>query len=138
MGGNKKVEQSKISPLGRAIFTVFYCYDLFKKVLQSAKKYGYGDSYSPGLLATIYIILLLVGNGLSRIEETTLQLDIFWLLIASSAFIPLLSIQKAINYNNSKIVQNYNENREFTTGEITLTVVGIIFFLLVLLGIFAS
>ena len=134
----KKAEQQKISPLGRAIFTVFYCHGFFKKVLQSAKKHGYGDSYSPGILATVYIILLLVGNGLSRIENTTFGLDILWLIIAISSFIPLLYIQKAINFNNSKIVQNFDRNRKFSKGEIILTIIGVIWFGLVVLGTFSS
>lgn len=134
----KKAEQQKISPLGRAIFTVFYCNSFFKKVLQSAKKHSYSDSYSPGLLATVYIILLFVGNGLSRIENTTFGLDVLWLLIAISSFIPLLSVQKAINFNNSKIVQNFDKNRKFSKGEIILTVIGIIWFGLVVLGTFSS
>lgn len=134
----KKAEQQKISPLGRAIFTVFYCHSFFKKVLQSAKKHGYNDSYSPGLLATIYIILLLVGNGLSRIENTTFGLDILWLLIAISSFIPLLSIQKAINFNNSKMIRNFDKNRKFSKEEIILTVIGVIWFGLVVLGTFSS
>lgn len=134
----RKAEQQKISPLGRAIFTVFYCHGFFKKVLQSAKKQGYSDSYSPGMLATVYIILLLVGNGLSRIENSTFGLDVLWLLIAISSFIPLLSIQKAINFNNSKIVPNFDRSRKFSRGEIILTVIGVIWFELVVLGTFSS
>jgi hypothetical protein len=134
----KKAEQQKISPLGRAIFTVFYCYDFFKKVLQSAKKNNYSDSYSPGLLALVYIVLLLVGNGLSKIENTTFVFNILWLLIATLSFIPLLSVQKAINFNNSKVVSNFDKNRKFSKGEIILTVIGTIWFGLVMLGTFSS
>ena len=134
----RRAEQRKISPVGRAIFTVFYCYDFFKKVLQSAKKHGYNDAFSPGLSATVYIILLLAGNGLGRIENTTFELDILYLLIAIFSFIPLLAVQKAINFNNSKIVQNYHENRKFSRGEIILTIIGVILFGLVILGTFSS
>jgi hypothetical protein len=134
----RKAEQRKISPVGRAIFAVFYCHNLFKKILQSAKKHGYGDSYSPGILATIYIILLFVGNGLSRIENTTFGLNILWLLVAILSFIPLLFIQKAINFNNSKIVPNFNRKRKFSKGEIILTVIGVILFGLIVLGTFSS
>ena len=134
----RKTEQQKISPFGRAIFAIFYCYSFFKKVLRSAKKYNYSDSYSPELLATLYIVLFFVGNGLGQIEHATFEFDIFFLLIALSSFVPLLSVQKAINFNNSKIVQNYNERRKFSRGEIVLIVLGIILFGLVLLEIFSS
>ena len=133
----KKAEQKKISPIGRGIFAVFYCHEFFKKVLQSAKQNGYNKTYSPGWLATFYISVLLIGNALGRIENTTIELDIIWLLIASSSFIPLVIVQKAINFNNSKIVQNFNESKKFTGGEIILTILSIIVFGLFLLGTFS-
>jgi len=64
----KKAEGQNISPFWRAIFAVFFCHGLFKKLLESAKAHGYKESYSPGWLATAYIVLLLVGNGLSRAD----------------------------------------------------------------------
>jgi len=131
----RKGEQQEISPFWRAWFAVFYCYSLFKKILQSAKKHDYSNPYSAGLLATIYIVLLVIGNGLGRLEGADFGLNILWLLIASSTFIPLLAIQKAINFNNSKIVQNYNNSRKFSRGEIIVIIFGIIFFGLTLLGI---
>ena len=85
----KKAENLKISPLGRAIFAVFYCNSLFKKVLESAKSHNYQNSYSPGWLATAYILLLVVGNGLSRVESTDVGFNLLWLVIAISSFIPL-------------------------------------------------
>lgn len=133
----KKAEQQQLSPFWRAIFAVFYCHSLFKKVLQSAKKYGYGDSYSPEFLATLYVLLFFIGNGVSMIEDTTFEFDIVWLLVAVSPFVPLLLVQKAINFNNSKIIQNYNERRKFLKGEILLMIFGTILFSLVLLGIFS-
>ncbi len=134
----KKAERVDISPVSRAFFTIFYCYSLFKKILLSAKKHGYSNSYSPGILAIIYIILLLLGNGLSRIENVNPGLDILWLLIASCSFIPLLTVQKAINFNNSKIIPDFSLNRKFSTGEIILTAIGVIWFGLITLGVFSS
>lgn len=132
----KKAEQQKISPLGRAIFTVFYCNSLFKKVLESAKSQGYQNSYSPGWLATAYILLLLIGNGLSRVESFNVALNLVWLVVAISSFIPLLSIQKAINFNNEKIKGDANLKRGFSGGEVALIIIGLIIFLLVLAGSF--
>ncbi|MDD5481964.1 MAG: zinc ribbon domain-containing protein [Candidatus Shapirobacteria bacterium] len=132
----KKAENLKISPLGRAIFAVFYCNSLFKKVLESAKTHNYQKSYSPGWLATAYILLLIVGNGLSRVESTDVGFNLIWLIIAISSFIPLLSVQKAINFNNEKIKGSSNLKSGFSSGEVVLIIIGLIWFLLVLWGSF--
>lgn len=133
----KKYEKLKILPFGRAFFVVFFCHTLFKKIFQSAKKHGYAPSYSSGLLATIYIILLFAANALGRIESSDFGFSILWLAIASSTVIPLMSVQKAINFNNSKIIKNFNENRKFSKGEIVLAVIGAIWFGLILIGTFS-
>lgn len=132
----KRVENANIYPFWRAIFAVLFCYSLFKKVLESAKSYNYQNSYSPGWLATAYILLLLVGNGLSRVESYDVGFNLIWLIIAIATFIPLLSAQKAINFNNEKIKGDTGLKREFSGGEVVLIVVGVIWFLLVLWGSF--
>lgn len=132
----KKFEGQKISPFWRAIFVVFFCHSLFKKVLESAKSHAYKNSYSPGWLATAYILLLFVGNGLSRVESYDIGFNLIWLIVAITTFIPLLLVQKAINFNNEKIRDNFKLRREFSGGEVLLIVVGVIWFLLVLVGMF--
>lgn len=128
----KKAEGQKVSPFWRAIFVIFYCHSLFKKVLASAKSSGYQNSYSPGWLATAYILLLLVINGLGNVESYDIWFNLLWLIIASTTFIPLLAIQKAINFNNGKIKGDAGLKREFSGGEVGVVVVGAILFLLVL------
>ena len=132
----KKHEGLKISPIGRAILTIFYCNSLFKKVLESAKSQGYQTSYSPGWLAITYILLLMIGNALGRAETSDPGLNFIWLIIALCPFIPLLSVQKAINFNNKKIIGNSDQKREFSGGEVILIIVGLIWFVLVLIGTF--
>lgn len=132
----KKAENLKISPLGRAIFAVFYCNSLFKKVLESAKSHNYQNSYSPGWLATAYILLLVVGNGLSRVESYDVGFNLIWLIVAISTFIPLLSVQKAINFNNEKIKGTSDLKSGFSGGEVVLIIIGLAWFLLVLWGSF--
>lgn len=132
----KKAEGQKISPFWRAIFAVFFCHSLFKKVLESAKNHAYRGSYSPGWLATAYIFLLVIGNGLSRVESYGVSFNLLWLIIAIATFIPLMSVQKAINFNNGKIKGDDVLKPGFSGGEVLLIVVGVIWFLLVLIGTF--
>lgn len=134
----KKFERQKISPLGRAFFVVFYCNSLFKKILKSAKSHGYQGSYSPGWLATVYILLLFVGNGLSKVESSDVGLNLVWLVVAISSFIPLLFVQKAINFNNEKIKGDADLKRGFSGGEVILIIVGLIWFFFTLWGSFLT
>jgi len=134
----KKAENQNISPFWRAIFAIFFCNSLFKKVLESAKSHGYKELYSPGWLATAYIVLLVVGNALSRAESSDAGLNFIWLIVSVATFIPLLSVQKAINFNNEKIKGDTVIKQGFSSGEVILIVVGVILFLLVLIGIFSS
>ena len=132
----KKFEGAKVSPFWRAIFAVFFCYNLFKRVLESAKQQGYQNSYSPGWLAAIYIGLLVIGNGLSRTETYDVGFNLFWLAVVVATFIPLLSVQKAINFNNEKIKEGGVLRESFSGGEVVLIVVGVLWMLLVLWGTF--
>jgi hypothetical protein len=134
----KKAEGQNISPFWRAIFAVFFCHSLFKKVLESAKNRGYQKSYSSGWLATAYILLLVVGNGLSKVESNDPGLNLIWLIVAVATFVPLLSVQKAINFNNEKVKGGVVSKQGFSGGEVTLIVIGVIWFLLVLIGTFSS
>ena len=132
----KSAEGQKIYPFWRAIFAVFFCYGLFKKVLESAKSHNYRESFSPGGLAAVYICILLVSSGMSKIESYDIGFNILWLVITVTTFIPLLSVQKAINFNNEKLKGDNVLKPGFSGGEVTLIVIGVIWFILVLIGTF--
>jgi predicted nucleic acid-binding Zn ribbon protein len=132
----KKFQGEDIYPFWRAIFTVLFCYSLFKKVLESAKKHTYQDPYSPGWLATAYIFLLLIGNSLSSVDSYGIGFNIIWLIVVVSTFIPLLPVQKAINFNNRKINSNLELKKDFSGSEVILIVIGVLWSLLVLWGTF--
>ncbi|MDD3940310.1 MAG: zinc-ribbon domain-containing protein [Candidatus Pacebacteria bacterium] len=134
----KKAEGQNISPFWRAIFAVFFCHSLFKKVLESAKAHDYKESYSPGWLTAAYIALIFIGNTLSREDSSDPILNLFCLIVVSITFIPLLSVQKAINFNNEKNKEGATLKQGFSGGEVTLIVVGVLWFLLVLFGTFSS
>lgn len=136
-----KTEQVKIVPASRALFAVFYCYSLFKKILESATKHGFVEEYSAKLLAGGYIFILIVSSIVSQISElesisdfTYLYIGLFWLVFSNLTVIPMYLIQKAINYNNSKINPNYQSAPRFGGGEIFFIIVGIVFFILSVLS----
>lgn len=88
----KKAENINISPFGRAWFSIFYCYSLFKKVFRSAEIEGYSNSYSPGWLAATYIIFTIINIGLNKVESS----DVYLACIIASVLsaLPLLAVQK--------------------------------------------
>lgn len=119
----KKFEGQKISPLGRTIFAIFYCKSLFRKVLESAKSHGYQNFYSPAWLTTAYILLFLItGMGL------TYSSNAVWSLVGIFGFIPLIPIQKAINFNNEKVKDALDLKRDFSRSEALLVIYGTISF----------
>src|SRR5574341_995101 len=120
-------EHSKldISPFWRAIFQGIFAYSLFKKILVLAKEKGYTENYSPGFLTILYIIISL----LWRLP------DPYW-LISYFSFVPLLSIVNAINYYWKREQPELEIRKNFSSGDIVLLVIGGIFWIFVLIGIF--
>ena len=121
----KKREDSKIIPLGRAFFTFFFCYSLFKRVRDSATKVSVGKAISPGLLATGWIIVTL----LWRLP------DPLW-LITYFAVIFLIPVQNMVNEINIVVAPGHEKNCKFSVWNILGVVVGGLFFLLILFGTF--
>ena len=139
----KKAENANISPFWRSVFTVFFCHSLFKKVIGHVKSHnrqelldGNDISYSPGWLATAYILLLFFGSAWGWSEVSSIGFNLVGLAIASCTFIPLLSVQKAINFSNEQSRGRSIVKKNFSGGEVAVIVVGIILFVLVLWGIF--
>jgi hypothetical protein len=92
----------KISPFWRAVFAIFFCYSLFKRVQDSASLQGCRSSISPGWLTVAYIIL-----------GATWQLpDPYW-LIGLISFVPLLPVQGVINEINRKPASIPKEDTDY-------------------------
>lgn len=128
----KQVNPQVKHPAWRAIFSIFYCYSLFKLTLNSAKHHGYAKTYSPGLLAAAYIILALVGNSWGRASELAPAVDIGLWLVFSLSFVPLMYAQQAASFTNKK--RNIPLEKKTTPAEVTLIVIGLLVTFLFLLG----
>ncbi len=135
----KKAEDRDILPFWRAVFNIFFCYSLFKNVLESAKRHGYTDLYSPGWLAAIYIGLSLIGNGFNRNDLLNPHTSTVWVIVSLAvSFLPLLRVQEAINFNNEKINGGNVYKQGYSKGEIIWLVFGVLLFLAVLVNKFLS
>ena len=109
-------ENKKLSPFWRTVFSVFYCYTLFKRVLAAAAVKGYQGKQTPGSLATLYIIFVIVAS------KAPAPFDLIGIL----SFIPIIYINTAVRFNNAIINPQHQERRPLTGGEIAFIIVGII------------
>ncbi|MSU74605.1 zinc ribbon domain-containing protein [Candidatus Kaiserbacteria bacterium] len=131
----KKTELPNIWPVARGIFAIFFCHDLFKRVLQTAKSNGYAETYSAQWLATGYVVMLIVGNVWGRTESLgSLDLLIMVFMLGVTPLF-LLPVQRAINFNNKKLGLAPAEATKFSGGEVVLIVLGCLFMTLSVWGI---
>ena len=121
----KKQGGENISPIWRSWFAIFYSDSIFNRIFISARNFGYKKEDSL-FLAIFYAIFLL----LARLDEP------FNLLFLLSVW-PLLPVQKAINFNNSKFINNYEANSKFSLWEKIVSVAGGFIFISYLLDLFS-
>lgn len=121
----KERKQLNIAPVWRALFSIFFAYNLFQYIYSLAKEKGYKEMLSPGWLAFAYIALSLCW----RLPEPLS-------LISVLSFVPIIQLQKACNYLWDNEEPMLKERTRFSIGEILLIVFGSIFWALVLIGMF--
>ena len=86
----KEKDKLDISPFWRAVFSFFFIYSLFGRVLKLTKKEGYKESFSAGWLAVFWLIISLLG----------ILPDPYW-LISGLSFMPLIPPLQAGLLHNS-------------------------------------
>jgi hypothetical protein len=118
----KQAEDSKIYPIIRSV-VVLYSLPLFEKVIDSAKKHGFKNYFSAGILAMIYILLYIAPNIISNINPLNDTLTLY-ILFNFLSTLPLLYIQKVIKYNNSKI-NSTSLNKKFSVKDVIIVLVGL-------------
>lgn len=133
----KNHERSNTWPIARAIFYPLFSYGLFKKIQNSAKKHNYPGTYSAAWLTVAVIAVNIYGivNGLATNPWVVLALIISALLLSA---VPLLPVQKAIVFNNTKVGVAPNKRPFLSWGEITCIILGVLFIALAVLGVFAA
>lgn len=127
-------------PVLSAIFQVFTIYSLFKRIRNAATSHGFSAWQNAGALAAFYIVLILIGNTLARIEPKNAGDDILVVLL-SLLFTGMIAaivytVQKAANYSNERTLGNGFKYPKYLTGEIIFSTIGILLFC-VLIGVTA-
>lgn len=122
----KEKESSDIMPVWRAIFSIFFIYSLFDKILNFAKQNSTGvQGYSSGLLTAAFIIL----NLCSRLP------DPIWLIAFGAAFCFIQPIN-ALNVALKDSDKYEPRDSGMTTGQVIIIIVGSLFWVLILVGLF--
>jgi hypothetical protein len=109
----KKRTRQKIRPFWRAIFSVFYCYSLFKNIQESADSQSGRQEINPGWLAVGYILLSMMYK----------LPDPYW-VVSLLAFLPLIPAQGAINSINAKAAPGAARNSNFSVTNIFVMIIG--------------
>lgn len=128
--------QEKMWPVARAIFNIFYAHSLFAKVQEKLDKDGTEFDWSPGYVATAYVLLSICSNVLSRMslrEVWSPGSDILSLLIVLPLFYTVLVAQKAINCAEGEAAVAANDT--LTWANYLWIILGVTYWLLGLLGL---
>jgi len=119
----KTQEGKKLSPSWRAIFYVFFCYSLFKRVLISASKKGHHSKFSHGVLTTVYILIIM-----------TYKLPDPFSFLCAFSFIPLIYVADAIRFNNKAINPDFVDAGKFAAAEIFIAIFGVLLWYVTILS----
>jgi hypothetical protein len=122
----KRKNSLDIMPVWRSIFSVFFIYDLFKRISDFAKQNDLNaNPYSAGLLTTIYIVLCLT----SRLP------DPYWFIAFGAAicFISPVNVFNSAISNSDKYRPQKTD--QMSGGQIAIVIIGSLFWLLIVIGL---
>lgn len=114
----KDRERSGIIPALRAIFGVFFCYGLFRRIReQQLTLWPQNSAIDARGLAAGWIFCSILGNFPTPID-----------LISFASVFFLIPIQKAVNAINRHAVANIPENDEITVANVMFVVLAMVLF----------
>jgi hypothetical protein len=115
------------SPFWRTIFAILFCHELFQGIWLHAKGEDLMPTYRPGLTTGVFILLSLS----AYLPEPA------W-LVGFGTLVPLVQVQKTINLIHAKVAPGAPRNDRFSAGNWVVLVLGSVFWLLVISGLFVS
>ena len=126
--------KEKNTPWAYALFSGLTSYGLFNRILLNAEAKGYVKKQTAGTLAALYIICIIAGRFYEKLPGGWNSGVLF--IVSCFTFVPILYIQDAIRFINTKIDPESKEQMKFHPFEIFLLVVGGGIFLLAVIGSF--
>lgn len=134
----KRYHDETLWPIPRALFTLFFVHSLFSNVNSKIEFSNREYSWQPGLLATIYVLLLIGSMVTQRMSENGYGyplVEILTLLAMPLQLWVLVRAQKAINWSENDV--KGDSNSALTPANFLWIVLGLAFWALSLFGLFA-
>lgn len=114
-----------IRPFWRGWFGIFYCHSLLRTIHEDMElNHVERPDFSPGVLATVWVVLALVAKAVSRVPGGVAEIISF--LIPS--FLCLIPVQNYINSVNIKVSPNAPHSK-WSAGQIICLAVGVLIWL---------
>jgi hypothetical protein len=117
------VNLNKPRPYLRAVFSVIFCYPLFRRVKKVSRELRLPSKFFPGPLAILYLLLWVPANLTSDA----------W-VIGLFNFVPLLIVQREINRINRVATPDARVDASFSKWNIALIVLGTLLLSFALIG----
>lgn len=123
----KEASGEELSPVWRAIFAPLWGFSLFRRMRDVASAAGVPVGWSPGVLATLYLVL----NIAWRLPDP-------WWLLGFASLIPMLPVQQAAQQANARSagVASEGRNGSYSAANIVLILLGGLIWILVVIGLF--
>ena len=131
----KTVSGEKLIPILRAIFYVFFTHSLFKKVDENLKERELEYDWSPGALATGFVIFTVASNVMDKMAQREIGsplTDILSLVSLPFILFFLLKAQDAINLSQDD--PTGSTNSRFTIYNILWIIFGALIWMLITVG----
>jgi hypothetical protein len=130
-------EETGIWPVPRGIFSIFFMHSLFRNVKEYGDNNGRRIDWEPGRLATILVILTIIGNLLDRAVMRNIgypYTDILSLVLLAPLLYIYTRVQPIINASCGD--PDSSSNSAFGGANWAWIVIGALLWVLVLAGIF--
>lgn len=127
----KKRYDMRIQPFWRGIFGIFFCNGLLHEIHDDEiLNRSHQPDFNPGLLALIWVVMVLAGNIMSQFSSAELSL----MAVLMPSFLCLLPVQ---TYINTAIEEQYpsKEYYGWSSGHIVCIALGILYWMLLLAGL---
>jgi len=132
----KERDGLKIWPFWRGIFGVFFCHSLLKKIHNDEQANSVRPAQFPASgLATGWVILMVVGNLLGRVDDPGANL--LGLIVSFPTFLFFIPVQRYINDVNQtdQLTRPYSK---WSAGHVVCLAVGLLVWLLMLASLSAG
>lgn len=135
----KRQHNLNVWPVPRAIFSIFFTHSLFAEIDCVLQSSAVRHVWNAAGTATVYVILSIVSSLIGQMANRDIGsplTDFASLLMVPAVMFPLLAAQKAAN--SAAGDPQGESNNTLTAANIVWMVVGVLLWLLVLLGLYVA